>query len=593
MRLAAIIFLAILALSLTAPLATAAVTFTQVNNFASPALSSGQAFPAINPDLSVPLVFVTTSGTEAGLTVNSRVYRIHSNGTFMHAVLNSTQFVPPIACDNIRGAWNTDGTKLAVTGACSNINYLRVYNRTGTADAPVMTWHGANVTTRDYNTPSPCNTAWPIQWVNVTTFGLNRGGCQDVLTTAYYWTGTTYSGIASISRGRGWVTSSDNGFITTDSFAGGSCGSPWVTHMGFNTVTQTWDQWAGTTTPAFPSSVSNCIGGVGWSPNGDYLLVCGVNGSRIYTTSGSNPAVASFIAASDPGGGTQSPGSGYALWSPDSKLAVCPVGWSGSPNLFQGFRRTANGTWFASETITFSPAVNTNPGSLWDIFWFNNGANFLAPAYSSPGSWSLFTSNVTFVRPPDGPTNLVATGGRAVINLTWTAAGGATSYVICRSEVSVPIATSCASYSTIGSTASTIYSDSTAKVGVTYCYRIRADAGSVEGGVSNEACAIAERDFTPIFGDSGSIYAGSKAQTAANFRIGETALGLLWGLMLTLAITLAGYGVFKGLGAAIGAIIGVVVSTAVDFFPLWAVAFVGVSFTALYVYAKTRSDGGA
>jgi autotransporter-associated beta strand protein len=86
------------------------------------------------------------------------------------------------------------------------------------------------------------------------------------------------------------------------------------------------------------------------------------------------------------------------------------------------------------------------------------------------------TLSVTLVVPPAAPTNLTVTMGDGTAALNWTAASGATSYTVLRSQTSgsgyAPIATG---------VASTNYTDTGLDAGAAYYYKVTADnvAGSV------------------------------------------------------------------------------------------------------------------
>jgi autotransporter-associated beta strand protein len=109
-----------------------------------------------------------------------------------------------------------------------------------------------------------------------------------------------------------------------------------------------------------------------------------------------------------------------------------------------------------------------------------DAANFAVGSTPSGYAAVLDASNgtlsVTLVVPPAAPTNLTVTMGDGTAALNWTAASGATSYTVLRSQTSgsgyAPVATG---------VTSTTYTDTGLDAGTTYYYKIAADnvAGSV------------------------------------------------------------------------------------------------------------------
>jgi autotransporter-associated beta strand protein len=109
-----------------------------------------------------------------------------------------------------------------------------------------------------------------------------------------------------------------------------------------------------------------------------------------------------------------------------------------------------------------------------------DAANFAVGSTPSGYAAVLDASNgtlsVTLVVPPAAPTNLTVTMGDGTAALNWTAASGATSYTVLRSQTSgsgyAPVATG---------VTSTNYTDTGLDAGTTYYYKIAADnvAGSV------------------------------------------------------------------------------------------------------------------
>jgi len=100
--------------------------------------------------------------------------------------------------------------------------------------------------------------------------------------------------------------------------------------------------------------------------------------------------------------------------------------------------------------------------------------------------------------PPAPPTNLVATAGNALVALTWSASATATNYHVKRSLVSG------GSYTTIASTAATIYTDAQVTNGITYYYVVSAVNSVGEG--TNSAQTGATPYSQPSGGQFGMVF---------------------------------------------------------------------------------------
>jgi fibronectin type 3 domain-containing protein len=124
------------------------------------------------------------------------------------------------------------------------------------------------------------------------------------------------------------------------------------------------------------------------------------------------------------------------------------------------------------------------------------------------------------VTAPSAPTNLVATGAVGRINLTWTAATGATGYKILRGGTQ------------IGTSTTTSYADTTAIPGTTYSYTVVATNGTL----SSSASAASSASSTPA------------PPTNFTATAGDTTVSLSW----TAATGATGYQVFRN-GAQIAA----------------------------------------
>ncbi|MBA2404371.1 MAG: fibronectin type III domain-containing protein [Bdellovibrionales bacterium] len=102
---------------------------------------------------------------------------------------------------------------------------------------------------------------------------------------------------------------------------------------------------------------------------------------------------------------------------------------------------------------------------------------------------SVNSAEVSQITPVAAPTALAATGGSTQINLSWTAAAGASSYKIFRGTVS-------GTYSQIASGVSaTTYSDTTVTNGITYYYVVKSFNGA-DSASSSEVLAQSIAAFT-------------------------------------------------------------------------------------------------
>jgi hypothetical protein len=127
-----------------------------------------------------------------------------------------------------------------------------------------------------------------------------------------------------------------------------------------------------------------------------------------------------------------------------------------------------------------SSATQTSISSLGSVSITNNAITATLPSqsitlYVIPGG------NVVTV--PPAPTGLTAMVGSAVVNLSWTAAAGATSYTVQRAAVSG------GPYATLGTTAGTTYSDSGLTNGTTYYYVVAGTNTAGTGANSGEVGA--------------------------------------------------------------------------------------------------------
>ncbi len=117
--------------------------------------------------------------------------------------------------------------------------------------------------------------------------------------------------------------------------------------------------------------------------------------------------------------------------------------------------------------------------AIWDLWLHNNGAAPVTMASIGDVPAPPCTINT--------PTNLVATGGKRSVSLSWDTVTGADGYNVYYSQNG--------KYTFITSTTSTSFKDTKLTSRQTFCYAVTAfktcqDESKIESGFSNEACAI-------------------------------------------------------------------------------------------------------
>ena len=120
---------------------------------------------------------------------------------------------------------------------------------------------------------------------------------------------------------------------------------------------------------------------------------------------------------------------------------------------------------------------------------------------------------------PGAPTNLLATAGNAQVGLSWSGSAGATSYNIERST------TNGGPYTTVGSPATTSYTDTGLSNGTTYYYVVAAVNSVGTSGNSNQASVLPEPSTTS--GNNQDFNLAPNSQTTITVTPGQTALFIL------------------------------------------------------------------
>jgi subtilase family serine protease len=139
---------------------------------------------------------------------------------------------------------------------------------------------------------------------------------------------------------------------------------------------------------------------------------------------------------------------------------------------------TSGGPYSTVGTSTTASFTNTGLANGTTYYYVVTAVN--SAGESGNSNQALATPNVSL---PAAPTGLTATAGNAQVSLTWTASTGATSYNVKRAT------TSGGPYSTVGSSASTSFTNTGLTNGTTYYYVVTAVNSAGESGNSNQASA--------------------------------------------------------------------------------------------------------
>lgn len=147
--------------------------------------------------------------------------------------------------------------------------------------------------------------------------------------------------------------------------------------------------------------------------------------------------------------------------------------------------------WATSTGVTTASVNKSSSTSLQDtISGLNNGTTyyFIVTALGGGGESTASTQISSMPQVPiaGAPTNLTASPGNAVVNLSWTSVTGASSYNVYRSSAS---GTQGIKINSSAVTA-TSYSDTSVTNGTTYYYEVTAVNAGGESGNSNQTSAI-------------------------------------------------------------------------------------------------------
>ena len=198
--------------------------------------------------------------------------------------------------------------------------------------------------------------------------------------------------------------------------------------------------------------------------------------------------------------------SNEASATPQPSLPPAPTGLSAS-----GGNASVSLTWSSSSGATSysvyrgtssggegSTAIGTSTGASYADNSVTNGTKYYYTVKAVNSSGASGASNEASATPtagvPPAPTNLTATGGNAMVSLTWSSSSGATSYSVYRGTSSGGEGSTA-----IGTSTGTSYSDSSVTNGTTYYYTVKAVSSGGTSGASNEAHATPSAGLTAVY----------------------------------------------------------------------------------------------
>ncbi len=172
----------------------------------------------------------------------------------------------------------------------------------------------------------------------------------------------------------------------------------------------------------------------------------------------------------------------------------------------------AAGTGVTSVSVTSGQGTATATFSVTVGAAFVGTATFTASLTDSVNTAVTQVVNINVTTPPaaapPAPTGLTALAGNGHVNLTWTAALGASGYNVKRSTVSG------SGYVTIGTPPTIAYDDATAANGTTYFYVVSATNTAGESGDSSEVSATPNVIDVVI----SQVYGGGGAASGATYK---------------------------------------------------------------------------
>ncbi|MBI4566775.1 MAG: hypothetical protein HY719_00095 [Planctomycetes bacterium] len=246
------------------------------------------------------------------------------------------------------------------------------------------------------------------------------------------------------------------------------------------------------------------------APTVTYSDATAVNGTLYYyvvtTVGGPSDSGPSNEVSATPAAGGAPPTAPTALTATPGNGRV-DLSWTASAGAttYNVYRATA-----ASVPITGTPlGVVSAPVTTYADTTVTNGTTYFYVVTAVNASGQSAASNEVSAAPtpgtgaPPAPTGLVATGGNAQVSLSWTAAGGATSYRVYRATAPGVPATG-TPLATVNAPTVT-YTDATATNGTTYYYVVTAVNAGGASAASNEANATPTAPGSPPSAPTGLV----------------------------------------------------------------------------------------